>query len=103
MSAHIQPRLLSILQREMDTLGLQLSSSCRGQLEGMVTRGVTRMRVNKLLDNPGQILQAERNLKEMVQYFCGHARQVSTYPTLSDDEFRRAKTACPTFFPFWSS
>lgn len=91
------------MQREMDMLGLSLPSSCRSQIEKMVNRGIVRLRMNNLLDNPGMVLQAESNLKGLVRYFCDFSREVNTYPTLNDADFQKGLTACPTFFPYWSS
>ena len=49
------------MQYELDMQGLQLPGSCRSRLEQMISRGVIRMRTNKILDNPGQVLQAAVN------------------------------------------
>lgn len=103
MSAQFKSRLLNILQREFDAQGLNLPGSCRSQLEQLVGRGISRMRANHVLDSPSHINNAERNLKALIRYFADHAREVGSYPTLSDADFHTALVGCPTFWPYWSS
>lgn len=96
----LQPRLLSILRRELDSQGFELSSDCKTQIEQMVINGVVRMRINKAIDRPGHVLQAEHNLKALVQYFCKYAQDLETFPLLESVDFHAALITCPTFWPF---
>ena len=91
------------MQYELDMQGLQLPGSCRSRLEQMISRGVIRMRTNKILDNPGQVLQAEQNLKSLVRYFCEFSREAGIYPEITDPDFEKALLGCPPFFPFHCS
>ena len=103
MAIHPQARFLSIMQREHDMQGLQLPSSCRSRIEQMVSRGVTRMRTNRILDNPGQVLQAEQNLKELIRYLCAFARDAGVFPEMTDADFDKAMLTCPPLFPWHST
>ena len=88
------------MQRELDTQGLQLSPYCIQQLELLVTRGIERMRNNKVLDHAGHILNAERNLKSLVKYIGGYSREEGTFPKLTNTGFDAAILASPTFWPY---
>ncbi len=99
----LQARLLSIMRRAVDSQSFQLSSECQQQLEQMVVNGLIRMRINKTIDHPGYILQAESNLKALVQYFCDYAREVETFPHMGSADFHAALIVCPTYWPFCSS
>jgi hypothetical protein len=100
MTGNLQPRLLSILQREIDSLGFKPTTSCKSQMDQMVIRGIVRMRIGKALDNPGRILQAERSLRDLVQYFCDQSRDAGTFPEISDEDFRAALISCPPLWPY---
>jgi hypothetical protein len=99
----IKARLLSIMRRELDAQNLQLTSECQQQIEQLLVNGVSRMRINKAIDHPGHILQAERNMKALIQYFCDYAREVDSYPNLNSADFSAAMIVCPSFWPFSSS
>jgi hypothetical protein len=103
MSTQMHSRLLRIMRREFDSQGLNLPSSCRNQLERMVSHGVTRMRVSNALDSPSHVIQAEKNLRLMVRYFSDYSKKTGSYPTLKDSDFRNGLLDCPTYWPYWSS
>lgn len=103
MSGMLQSKLLNIMQRELQSQNLQLSSDCQRQIEQMVRHGVQRMRINRAMDHAGHVIQAERNMRLLVRYFCDYARNLGTFPKLSNSDFNRALSACPTLWPFSSS
>ena len=82
---------------------LQLSFYCEKQIEQLVSRGVGRMGTGKVDDHAGYVLQAERNLKSLIKYFCDYSLRVETFPALSNSHFNAALNACPTFWPYTSS
>jgi hypothetical protein len=91
-------RLLVIMQRELDSQNLQFSPYCIQQIEQLVTRGVERMRNNKAADDPGHILNAERNLRALIKYFQGYSEEAGTYPRLENADFDAALRTCPTYW-----
>jgi hypothetical protein len=103
MSAMLQARLMVIMQRELDTSRLQLSPYCKKQIEQLVTRAVTRMHNNKVADNPGRLMNAERNLRALVKYLHDHSQATGSFPRLTDTDFDTAMRVCPTFWPYCSS
>jgi hypothetical protein len=100
MSNNLQPRLISIMQREMDFLSFKPPTSCKSQMDSMVAQGLTRMRISKALDNPGQVLLAERNLKELVKYLSDYSREVGSYPSIEEADFHAAMLASPAYWPY---
>jgi hypothetical protein len=100
MSAALKNRLLRIMTQEMSSLRFQPTSHCEGQIRKLVGHGVTRMRINNAVDNPGQTIRAEQNLRALVKYFSNYAESVGTFPTLSDSAFENALKDCPSFWPF---
>jgi hypothetical protein len=102
MSATLKARLMTILAREMSSSQFKPSSYVDGQFKKMIGQGVTRMRINKAIDQPGHVLRAEKNLKALVKYFADYARKVGTFPTLSDANFDRALMDCPSLWPYRS-
>jgi len=99
----LQTRLLSIMRRELQTQNLQLSIDCTQQIEQLVRRGIDRMRTGRVLDHAGHVIQAERNVKLLIKYFCDFARDAGTFPRLSNADFQKALIACPTIWPYCSS
>jgi len=99
----IRSRLLNIMQNELGSQKLQLSPYCTQQIEQLVSNGIKRMHYSKAIDNAGHVMQAERNLKALVQYFSDYSRKAGTYPNLQDTDFDAALVACPTLWPFCSS
>ena len=91
------------MQRELDSNGLQLSPYCVRQIEQLVIRGVQRMRNNKADEHPGQVLNAERNLRSLIKYFQDYSREAGTFPQLTNSGFEAALRVCPTFWPYCSS
>ncbi|MDX1459652.1 MAG: hypothetical protein R3348_01180 [Xanthomonadales bacterium] len=102
MSGNIQPRMVALLTSQLDMLGFQPSQSCKSQLEQMVFRGITRMKIGGAIDQPGRVLQAEKSLRDMVKYFSDYARDAGTYPTINESDFRAALLASPPFWPYHS-
>jgi hypothetical protein len=99
----LQPKLLLIMQRELDSCGLELTANGRQQVEQLVTYGVDRMRRSHALEHPGLMINAEQNLKSLVKYLAGRAREAGTFPNLSPQDFDSAMRACPTLWPYCSS
>ena len=102
MSAALKTRLMGIMAREMASLRFQPSSYCDGQLRKLVHQGITRMRINKAIDQPGHVIRSEQNLKAMVRYFVEYSHKVGTFPTLSNTGFDDALKDCPGFWPYRS-
>ncbi len=103
MSAMLQSRLVTIMQRELESQNLQLTPYCTQQLEVLLTRGVERMRNNRVADHPGRVLNAEHNLKSLVKYLCDYSRVAGSYPQLSHSDFDAAMRKVPTFWPYCTS
>jgi len=99
----LQTRLISIMQRELQSENLQLSPYCSQQIEQLLSYGIQRMRVNNASDRARHILQAERNLKFLIRYFSNYSKEVGSFPRLNNSDFDAALLACPTFWPFCSS
>ena len=99
----LQRKLSSILQRELETQHVQISPYGLQQLEGMMSRGIQRMRNSHAENNPGRVLNAEQSLKMLVRYLADHARNEGTFPMLSDSNFDHALRDSPTFWPYTSS
>lgn len=102
MSAALKARLMRILSREMSSLQFQPTAYCEGQFKKMISHGVTRMRINNAVDQPGHIVRAERNLKALLKYFSDYARKAGTFPTLSNAAFDNALKDCPSLWPYRS-
>jgi hypothetical protein len=102
MSTALKARLMTILAREMSSSQFQPSSYVDGQFKKMIGQGVTRMRINKAIDQPGHVIRAENNLKALVKYFSDYARKVGSFPTLSNANFDHALKDCPSLWPYRS-
>ena len=102
MSAKLKARLMTIMAREMSALQFKPSSYVDGQFKKMIGHGVTRMRINKAVDQPGHVIRAEKNVKALVRYFSDYARKVGSFPTLSDAQFEHALKDCPALWPYRS-
>ena len=100
MSAVLKSRLLSIMKREMSSHDFHPNSYCEYQIEKIVGQGVQRMRINNAVDQVGKVIQAEQNLRRLIDYFCTYSKDVGTYPTLDDDAFNSALVACPLLWPY---
>lgn len=96
-------RLNAVIRQELDQHQLQISSYCMKQLEGLVGNGIKRMTMSKVADHSGYQMQAERNLRSLIEYFVKHAKQVGSFPALSDGDFDSALRTCPTLWPFSTS
>lgn len=103
MCAMLQSRLIGIMQRELESQNLQLSIYCTQQIEQMVSNGVQRMRTSKVIDHSGHIMQAERNLRALVNYLGEFSKSAGTYPSLTNSSFDAAMSNCPNFWPYCSS
>lgn len=103
MPAPLQSRLAVTMQRELDSQNLQLSPYCLQQIEILVGRGVERMRNSNATDNPGYVMNAERNLKSLVKYFADYSRNKGSYPRLTRSDFDHALRSSPTYWPYCSS
>jgi hypothetical protein len=99
----LQPRLISIMQRELKSRNLELSPYCVQQIEQLIGQGVQRMRVNNAIDHAGHVMQAERNLRALIKYFSDYSRNRGTFPNLSQADFDAALLSCPTIWPYCSS
>lgn len=99
----LQQRLLTLMRQELESLQLQFSPHCTQRIEQLILNGIKRMRTNKTLDHPGYILQAQRNLKDLIKYFSDYSRKVGTYPSLGDTDFDTALRTCPTLWPYSTS
>ena len=99
----LQTKLLQIMKRVLESSGLELSAGGQQQVEQVVLNGVDRMRRTNALDHPGLVINAEVNLKSLVRYLAGYAREVGSFPQLSAQDFDSAMRACPTFWPYSSS
>ena len=102
MSATLKNRLMTILAREVSSSQFRPSSYVEGQFKKMIAQGVTRMRINKAVDQPGHVIRAENNLKALVRYFSDYSRKVGSFPTLSDTNFDHALRDCPSLWPYRS-
>ena len=100
MSVALKSRLLSIMKREMSSHDFRPTSYCEYQLEKIVGQGVERMRINNAVDQIGKVMQAEQNLRRLIDYFCNYSKDVGTYPTLDDDAFNSALITCPLLWPY---
>lgn len=100
MSVALRSRLLGIMKRHMSSLDFHPNSYCEYQIEKLVGHGVERMRINNAVDQIGKVIQAEQNLRKLVDYFCNYAKDVGTYPVLNDDAFDSALISCPPLWPF---
>jgi hypothetical protein len=103
MTGMDQNRLRAIMKRELEFSQLQLNSYCMNQLENLMRHGINRMTTAKVLDNAGYSLQAERNLRSLIEYFSSYSKSEGTFPQLSDSQFDIALRNCPTLWPFSAS
>ena len=102
MSAVLKARVTTIFAREISSSQFKPSSYVEGQFKKMIGQGVTRMRINKAVDQPGHVIRAEKNLKALIKYFADYSRKVGTYPSLSDANFDHALKDCPSLWPYRS-
>ncbi len=100
MSVALKSRLLRIMKIEMLSHDFQPTSYSTYQIEKMVGQGVERMRINNAVDQVGKVIQAEQNLRRLIDYFCTCSKDVGTYPTLDDNAFNSALIACPPLWPY---
>ena len=91
------------MQRELESRGMELPLYCTQQIEQMVSRAMLRMQANRVIDHAGHVLQAERNLVSLIEYFCEYSREIGSYPRLSNSDFDAALHSCPSFWPYSSS
>jgi hypothetical protein len=103
MCIMLHPRLINIMKRELEVQNLQLSPYCVQQLEQVIGQGVKRMQSSKAIDHAGHVMQAERNLKTLVQHFGAWARDEGTFPQLTNAGFDTALAVCPTLWPYRTS
>lgn len=99
----LQPKLLQIMQRELESSGLQLTPGSQQQLEQVVANGVSRMRRTHAIDHPGLLINAEQNLKSLVKYLAAYAREAGSFPKMTSQDFGTAMRTCPTLWPYASS
>lgn len=99
----LQSRLYGILRREVENSQLQFSPFCTQQIEQLIGNGLKRMRMNKTIDHPGYILQAERNLEALIRYFVEYSKKAGTFPTLADSDFNAALRTSPALWPYSTS
>ena len=92
----LQTKLLNIMKRELQSQNLQLSPDCLSRIEQMVRHGVQRMRINRATDHASHVIQAERNMRLLIRHFRDYARNLGTFPKLSNSDFSNALNACPT-------
>lgn len=90
------------MAREFAMHEFRPSGYCEGQFMKMVGQGITRMRINKAIDQPGHVIRAEKNMKVMVKYFSDYSRRVGTYPSLTNTAFDDALKDCPALWPYRS-
>ena len=102
MSTVLKARLLSIMRRELTSQEFKPTLYCERQIESLVSHGVTRMRINNVVDRSSHIIRAEQNLKSLISYFAKYSREVGTFPTISNSAFNNALNDCPTLWPFHS-
>ncbi|HKJ16606.1 MAG TPA: hypothetical protein VJ984_04590 [Xanthomonadales bacterium] len=96
-------RLYAVMKQELEANNLQLSPYGVGQLENLVGNGLKRMTMANVVDHSGYIMQAERNLKSLIEYFNDYAKKMETHPELSDSHFDAAIRTCPTLWPYATS
>jgi len=98
----LKPRLLIIMQRELDSEGLQLTPYCVQQIEQLVIHGVGRLQLNKADNHPSHVINAEHNLKALIQYLGNYSRNEGTFPNLDNAGFDAAMRNSPPFWPYCS-
>ena len=100
MSVALKARLLGIMKRHMSYLDFHPNTYCEYQFEKLVGQGVERMRINNAVDQVNKIIQAEQNVRHLINYFCDYSKQVGTFPVLNDDAFDSALISCPPLWPY---
>lgn len=99
----IRTRLTSILNQELQSQGLQLTPYCQQQFEQLLSNGVQRLSLVRPAPKPAHTMQAERNLKGLVKFFCDFAQDRGTFPRLENADFNAALSQCPPHWPFHAS
>lgn len=61
------------------------------------------MRLNNTLEHSGYVMQAEQNLKALIEYFCKFSRELGTFPELSNRQFDTALRNSPILWPYCTS
>ncbi len=100
MSGALRSRFLSIMKREMSSRDFHPTSYSEYQFEKIVGQGVERMRTSNVVDNMGKVIQAEQNLRRLIDYFCNYSQEAGSYPTLDNEAFDSALRDCPPHWPF---
>ncbi len=100
MSVALRARLIGIMKRQMSSNDFHPTSYCEYQFEKLVGQGVERMRINNAVDQVSKVIQAESNLRHLIDYFCNYSKDVGTYPVLNDDAFDSALISCPPLWPY---
>jgi len=90
--------LTGILKSELEDQGIQLSPYCGEQVEHMISIGVERMTMAKVIEKQDKVHLAEENIKRLIEYLSDQAKAYGSFPYLEDLAFDMAIGEC---YPLW--
>ena len=93
-------RLGAILELEMEDQGLQLSPYSEQRVKNMVSIGVERMTMDKVIEKKEKVHLAEENVKRLIEYLSDQAKAYGSFPYMEDLAFDMAIAECYPLWPF---
>ncbi|MCG6863631.1 MAG: hypothetical protein LJE70_20595 [Chromatiaceae bacterium] len=96
----LRDRFTRLVEDEVHTLGLSLSTPCRGMLERMVADGAQRMEHDKVVRSRDKVQLAADNICLFVNRLAVQAKAREGFPVADEGAFVKAQLeGCP-LWPF---
>ena len=93
-------RLEAILKSEMEDQGPQLSPYSEQRVKNIISIGVERMTMAKVIEKQGKVHLAEENIKRLIEYLSDQAKAYGSFPKMEDFAFDMAIAECYLLWPF---
>jgi hypothetical protein len=91
-------QLSYFVKRRMEKLGVKFERRCAGYMDRILSHAIERMALARVLDRADKIIQAQENLSEFIDCLCKHAKELRSYPEITERAFDRAKLEkCPSW------
>ena len=96
----VQLRFQNLAQKRFKKLGVGVSSECQGEVDRMISVGITRLENQRALNKEDVLLIVEESLYRILRDMYERAQVLGTFPMLDGKVFEDTKNRLSPMWPF---
>jgi len=97
----LRNRFLNLVQRRLSKMGVAMTSDCEGELDKMISIGLSRLEHQRALEKEEIIMVTEETISRILKDLYERAQALETFPMVDARVFADTKKRLSPMWPFF--